>query len=146
VSVLSTFQFRINGDEVVVIDQDRSRYVGRIRPIDPNALAVSAGTGVPASALRDTTDPQFPTNYRLYSAQGGARAGLPPAGQFTFAGTNLTTRQPVTFTGRMLTWTQAEPAASSSAVSSPSTLLQIEGSAVLGSEPAISINATTTKP
>lgn len=141
--LLATFQFRISGDEVVVIDQDQSRYVGRIRPIDPNLLRRIPPPTVSADLLADTGDPQFPTNYRLYSEQGGGRPGMPPAGQFTVTGTNLTTRQRVTFTGRMVTWTETDSAAESSVRSPPSTLLQIEGSATLGAEPTVLINATT---
>ncbi|GEM_PF-2239728 len=138
-SLLASFQLRISGDEVTVIDQDQSRYVGTIRPV---ILSGSNASGV--NYPGNVNDPQFPERYRLYSARGGSGARLPAAGQFTVIGTNLTTHQAVEFTGRMLTLTQSLPVADSPTPDLPSTVLRIEGTATINGAPAVSINATTT--
>lgn len=140
--LLASFQIQISGDQMVVIDQDESRYVGRIQPIASNP--VSSGNGISSPAdLGSPDDPLFPERYRSYSAQGGRRAVPSQSGQFTVAGTNLTSGLPVRFTGNLRTWTRSGTENVSSAETSSSTILQIDGTATQGTEPAVSINATT---
>lgn len=139
--ILVSFQFRVDGDRVTVIDKDQSVYSGRIQPINPETLPGAAATFDP-SMLGDSSDPNFPRNYRLYSEQGG-RSGAPAAGQFSVHGTNVTSGRQTSFSGRMLTWIQTEPLTSTSNALEPKSVIQIRGTADVAGEPSLSVHATT---
>jgi hypothetical protein len=125
-----------------VIDQDQSRYVGQIQLFASSPASSGNAISSPAD-LGSPEDPLFPERYRSYSAQGGRRAVPSQSGQFTVAGTNRTSGLPVRFTGNLRTWTQSETGNVTSAETSSSPILQIDGTATQGMEPAVSINATT---
>ena len=138
--LLQSFQFIMNGDRVTVVDQDNSRYLGFIQPINPDMIASGGAFGPPS--LGDATDPDFPRKYRLYSESGG-RTGRMAAGQFTVRGVNVTLGKEIQFTGRMLTWTQAVTTTEPSISAGPSSILQIQGTATSDGGTPVQVDATT---
>ena len=133
-NLLQSFQFIMNGGQVTVVDQDNSRSEGTIQPTNPDTITAGGTFGPPS--LGDASDPDFPRKYRLYSESGG-RTGRMAAGEFTVRGVNVTLGKEIRFTGRMLTWTQVVSAAG------PSSILQIQGTAMWDGEPPLQVEATT---
>ena len=116
--VLETFQLEQTGNQLRVIDSDGSSYSGSIQFATTDALYDAAGE------TKKTADFKNHTLYRQAVGQKGLEV---QAGQnyfFSVAGTNRTLKQPVAFTGNLLVFTNALPAAETGLTLSPTTKSQ----------------------